>query len=274
VAAELDPLEVVHDKIGPALEVLRAIDDPISEYVVRFRACHVAAAGGDLDAAEAHAGRMGTLASRLRSAEHQLLWCLVAIELAWFRGDWTALRAASDQALDIRNDPPVWRQHVGWRARLDFELGGAEAGERYLASYLAELDRVGIGPNVDSTVAVDALAWIARLTGNRSLADRARAAAFGWGRRGADQEEELDFGAWWTGPLVVNAVSLALAFLGAIRGAELLRRWRAGQKGRWFVGLPPSRPEAMGHLDLTVGDAAEAVGHFRDALGFYRRAKM
>jgi hypothetical protein len=64
-------------RIHRALELLREIDDPITEYFVRFRAYHLALSTGDLATARAHAQGQYAVAARLRSAHHMGLALLV-----------------------------------------------------------------------------------------------------------------------------------------------------------------------------------------------------
>jgi DNA-binding SARP family transcriptional activator len=271
--SDVGPIEAVREKIPRVLQLLRDMDDPISEHTVRFRAYHVAAADSDLVLAEVHAGRMAAISVRLRSVVHQLIALLPSVELAWFRGAWAVARSASDHALALQSNLQVWRLHILWRARLEFELGDTHAGERYLASWLGEIEHIGIGPNYESADALDTLVKIVRLSANPAAANAARRAIDAW--PGLWEEDvESSVRPWWLRPNLTAGLALDAALRRDKKTAEQMRRWLSRFAGNWGLGFGLSKGEALGFLNLTVGDFSAAAAHFEQAEARYRRGSM
>jgi DNA-binding SARP family transcriptional activator len=260
-AAEHSP-EAAAEKVGRAQVLISQVDDPVAEYPVHFQAYHVALSRGDWSASSRHAEAMLRTAVRLRSDYRIKMALIVKLELSWVHGDWAGVRAASDQALTVESDSLVFRQLLAQRARLELELGNTEVGNRYLDRYIAELKRRGFGQDLETSIAIQELSQIARLTGERELLDLARTAAAAFippGRENQTQTAGWDFAQ--TG-LVLE--SLVRGDCETLRG---LRQWFVDHRMNWIPGMEGlTRTRLLGLIDLTLGDAGAAVGELEQAM--------
>jgi tetratricopeptide (TPR) repeat protein len=243
-------------------ELLRHVDDPLAEMHLQFRAYHVALGMADLATARERVQSISALAMRLKVPHDALMACLVKKELSWLEGDCSAALAASDEALAIDADEPVYREHVCHRARMEFELGNVEAGQSFLARYLDALRQIGIGKNGDSAIACANLPEVARITGDRNLLDIARAAAKEWIPEGKEKEACEKWG--WE-QIVVSGLGLTVALQGDKDAAQRLRRALMETRG----SSPPwggSTDRLLARLDMTLGEASEAVAHLEQGV--------
>jgi hypothetical protein len=240
-----------------------------AEFELHFRAYHSSLWSGDLATATERSALVLAAAERLRSTYHRLVALEVIVELSWVRGDWKPMWAASDQALTMVADLAPYRWHLVLRARLELEVGSADAGARYLARYLAELDSVGRYRNLDNAVAAVDLALMARLTGDKKLLDRAWSAGTKW----IDLEEEPSIA---SGPRLVAIRGLFL--VAALRGdgamAAHLRPCIFPGMSTMGEGHRPSLARELGILELALGDADAAVQHFDQVLAQCRKQAM
>ena len=249
------------EKVERALELIGEVDDPVAEFRVHNYAFHIAMSGGNLGTAARHTEALLATADRLRTDYHMKIARLFQIELCWVRGDWAAMWAASDQALSMESDSMLSRQHLGWRARLELELGNEENGRRYLSRYLAGLKAKGFGRDAETGIAVLDLASIARLTPGRELLELVRtAAAFFIPPGQGNLTEGAGYGFAWAG------LALAAPLLGDRELAGRLRRYFAEHDEAWTPGLHASTMRRRGLLDLALGDADAAVGELEQTL--------
>jgi hypothetical protein len=243
-------------------ELLRRVDDPIAEMAFQFRAYHVALGLADLTTAAERVQSISALAMRLKVPHEMLMACLVKMEFSWLRGDCGAALAASDEAFAVNADAPVYREHVCRRARMEFELGNAEAGQSFLARYLDALRQIGVAKNADSAIACALLPQIASITGDRNLLDIARDAAEEWVPEGKEREACKKFG--WA-QIVVPGLGFTAALQGDKNAARRLRRALIATRG----SSPPwggSTDRLLARLDMTLGEAHEAVAHLEQAV--------
>jgi DNA-binding SARP family transcriptional activator len=264
IATDCDSLETAAENLARARELIRAVDDPVSEFSVDFLSYLVALSSGDMSSAARHAQALLATAPRLGSDHYSKTALLIAFEMCWLRGDWAGARTASEQALAVENETPAFLQQLAIRARLELELGNREAGGRFLSRYLAGLNRRGFGHDGATGQAVHELAQLARLTGDRELLETARAAAAAIIPPG---EEHLYRN--WYGPTVHAPFGLAMAaaLLGDRGAAGRLRQFLAPMRGWWIPSNGPTRTRLLGLLDLTLGDADAAAGELEQALG-------
>jgi hypothetical protein len=256
--------EAADEMVRRAQVLIREVDDPMAEYPVHLRAYQVALSGGDIMAAAGHAEAMFAIADRLRSDYHVKMAFLVKLELSWARGDWVGMRAASDQGLAVESHSWLFVHNLATRACLEFELGNVESGNWYLGRYLTDLKGRGFGHDLETCIAVQELAGIARLTGDRQFADMARAAAaavIAPGQEGTARGALLF--------IVRSGLAIVTALQGDRETAGRLRPWYAAHHEDWNPGLEPTRPRLVGLLDLTLGNSDAAVGEFEQALVDY-----
>jgi ATP/maltotriose-dependent transcriptional regulator MalT len=270
-SADLEPTEKVMTRIPAALELIRDVDDPLLEYNLRFRCYHLALIRGDLKTADGYADDMATLASRLHSNHYTLLASLVRVELEWARGAFGQMRKASDQALALESDISIWRQHVGTRAWLDFELGDVQAGKKRLGRYLSELERIGINHNPDGAIATGLLGNLARVTGDEKILAMARAAGDSWIEPG---QEERSFSGYGSKYNALKGLALVVALQRDRDTAARLLRGLARARGPWIPGFSSTREEAQGLLSTVTGDYDAAVAHLCATLEDRRRGGM
>jgi hypothetical protein len=172
--------------------------------------------------------------------------------------------AASDQALAMESDSMLSRQHLGWRARLELELGHEEAGKRYLSRYLARLKSRGFGRDAETGIAVLDLAALARVTSDRKLLEFVRTVAASAITPG---QENLAGGAGYS--FACAGLALAATLLGDRELAGRLRLYYAEHDERWTPGMHPATLRLRGLLDLTLGNAVAAVAELEQALRDY-----
>ncbi len=270
-AIEVQAADRAAPRILRALELISEVDDPLAEYNVRFRAYHLFLIRGDLRSADVHAAAMAALASRMRATRHLHLALLVRVELEWTRGAWGAMVEASDQALALASDTVQWRQHLGLRAWLDLERGRSRAGEQRLARYASELQRIGIGRNHDTAVAISTLGFVARATEDEKILRMARAAADSWIEPGQEEGAHDSYASPYH---ALIGLSLVVALQRDRDAAARLMRGVARARGNWMPGIALTREEARGLLSSVTGDHDAAVAHLRATVERYRGGGM
>ncbi len=250
--------------VSRAMDLCRRVDDPVALHTAQFKAYHLALGKRDLGEAARLAEVLLATSLRLRMDGHIKLAHLVGIEIHRILGDWPGMRAASDQALAVESDIPLYVSHLGERARLELELGNTESGLQFLDRYLAAVKSVGFGHDDETAGIVMELALIARLNGRRDLLALAQTAAAVLTPPG---QEHVPGGHYWYYDVGVLAMPAVVA--GDREMARKIRPLLKEPNGPQLCGLEPCGIRVLGLLDLVIGDAIRAVAELEQALVDY-----
>ncbi|MCH8800464.1 MAG: AAA family ATPase [Chloroflexi bacterium] len=251
-------------KVPRALELLKTVDDPISELFLRFGAALAELATGHADAARLHLAEGMNVAERLRD-RFFLCGMFFRQSLAFhLTGEWQIVRESTDHGLALLPmDPRV----VCCRILLEYEVGDFDQGDIYLERSLESMRLA----ESDPTLEYGYLAAVVPLSGQIRGGDPGHQDTT---LDAATYASDLVLSSPFTSPVSAYFVHTGLAFTAAQQrdGAAAREQYSALKPIQGTMMLQVSVDRMLGLLAQTFGDLDLAGSHFNDSLDFCRKA--
>ena len=247
------------EKILRAADLISRADDPRTEVAVHFYAVWILRTVGDLDGMRRHGAAGLAVAERLR--DRFWLGRLLGVNIldAQRTGDWEGARDLSNRALEAT---PLDILILGPRAQLEYEVGNFDSGKEFLER-AEESIALTVPRASDQLYRAFGIALIARITGLSDRLDVAEAAA--------EAVLASPEGATLRWAMSARAT---LGLVAVVRGdgtaaEELYNTLVSSLDGPPEVLISFQR--LLGLLSQTMGNLAQAMAHFEDALASCRK---
>ena len=243
-----------------ALDLVRGLEDPRTEILIRSFCVYPLIAEGRQESARHNAAEMLTLAEKLREPYplSSAFWCN---ELAArISGDWQTSRDFNDKCLEITTHDV---RPLLTRATMEYELGEIKEGEAYLKRLLEIMGQTQPGPSLEYGFATLAIPVVSRISGIDMGFDKSSEAA------------EIVLASPSATLFVTSMVRAALALM-AVENKD------GTAAGKQYLALEPLRgtilawnfagDRLLGLVAQSMGDLGQAETHFEAALTFCREA--
>jgi DNA-binding CsgD family transcriptional regulator len=255
------------DRNRRAISLSGSVEQPVDESHARYDLMHVLYAKGHLEEAARQASAMLEPAKRTGTTAWQTLAMEANENVSSARGDWQAARNLAEQGLTMS---PREANLLGCRAILEYQVGDFDAGRVYLERLLenVQLNPSTLAAFTTNTVPAVVLPLAAYISGEITQFEGAESTAL----------SILDSPSGF--PAAQNAARIGLAMIavqrndaiaaGNLYGSLEPLRGTMSPQGPLGPGLAADR--LLGLLSQTMGNLAQAVTHFEDALVFCREA--
>ena len=245
-----------------AVALADRVNDLYAESLAQGIASLALSSTGDPEAAGEYAQVGLATAERLRDRYRLVRALHFNVTLSRLTGDWESACASSDRALALVSEDC---DHLLQRAAIECELGRFDVGETYLKRLVDFVHRTFADSHERVSYTASGIPVIARITGQTSLFDVARAASetllsspFPIGRQAA-----------WVGLAMIAVEEGDVDAAGELYATHELQR---GTLGPLFTSPLLANDRVLGLLAHTMGNLDDSAAHFEDALAFCRKA--
>ena len=243
-----------------ALELVKDLEDPRTEILVRSFCVYPHIATGKLEHARHNAADMVTLAENLRERLPltTAFWCSeLAARLS---GDWQVSRDFNNKGLEINSNDV---RPILTRTTMEYEVGDFDQGNTYLELLRERLRQTQSGPTLEFGFATLAIPVVSRISG------------IDLGFEATSQAAEVVLKSPSSTLFITSMARAGLALMavqnndGAAAGAQYPE---LEPLGGTVLAWTMAGDRLLGIVAHSMGNPGNAVTHFEDALSFCRDA--